>query len=62
MLLTTRSRSLRSHPFETALPGGKLDPDDVNFVGAAVSRFFRIGIPYTNTIDEFCLCKVSGSE
>ena len=36
VLLTTRSKSLRSHPGQTALPGGKVDPDDQNVIQTAV--------------------------
>ena len=32
VLLTTRSKNLRSHPGETALPGGKKDDTDSSFV------------------------------
>lgn len=38
VLLTTRSRSLRSHPFQTALPGGKFDNDDDDMTATAVSN------------------------
>ncbi|KAL7417103.1 NUDIX hydrolase domain-like protein [Mrakia frigida] len=31
VLLTTRSKNLRSHPGQTALPGGKMDPTDPSF-------------------------------
>jgi peroxisomal coenzyme A diphosphatase NUDT7 len=37
VLLTTRSKSLRSHPGQTALPGGKVDPSDKNAIATAVS-------------------------
>lgn len=35
VLLTTRARHLRSHPGQTALPGGKIDADDAGPVEAA---------------------------
>lgn len=38
VLLTTRSKSLRSHPGQTALPGGKIDPSDKNVIATAVSH------------------------
>ena len=39
VLLTTRSKALRSHPGQTALPGGKVDEADGDFVQTAVSTF-----------------------
>jgi peroxisomal coenzyme A diphosphatase NUDT7 len=38
VLLTTRSKELRSHPGQTALPGGKVDESDAGVVEAAVSQ------------------------
>jgi len=35
VLLTTRSKELRSHPGQTALPGGKVDESDAGVVEAA---------------------------
>ena len=37
VLLTTRSKKLRSHPGQTALPGGKCDEQDADVVVTAVS-------------------------
>ena len=37
VLLTTRSKSLRSHPGQTALPGGKYDESDTTLIETAVS-------------------------
>jgi coenzyme A diphosphatase NUDT7 len=37
VLLTTRSKELRSHPGQTALPGGKVDKADAGVVETAVS-------------------------
>ena len=37
VLLTTRSKELRSHPGQTALPGGKVDKTDAGVVETAVS-------------------------
>ena len=36
VLLTTRSKNLRSHPGQTALPGGKYDETDESLVATAV--------------------------
>jgi len=36
VLLTTRSKELRSHPGQTALPGGKVDKSDAGVVETAV--------------------------
>ncbi|KAI5477389.1 hypothetical protein MNV49_006456 [Pseudohyphozyma bogoriensis] len=33
--LTTRAKHLRSHPFQTALPGGKVDPTDPDLIYTA---------------------------
>jgi len=37
VLLTTRSRSLRTHPFQTACPGGKVEAGDNDRLATAVS-------------------------
>ena len=39
VLLTTRSKKLRSHPGQTALPGGKCDESDVDILDTAVSLY-----------------------
>jgi 8-oxo-dGTP pyrophosphatase MutT (NUDIX family) len=44
VLLTTRSKSLRSHPFQTALPGGKFDYGDNDMTTTAVSYVVLICI------------------
>ena len=36
VLLTTRAKTMRSHPGQTALPGGKVDDTDVDAIAAAV--------------------------
>ncbi|KAF8753252.1 NUDIX domain [Rhizoctonia solani] len=36
VLLTTRSKSLRSHPGQVALPGGRCDPEDGSMVKTAI--------------------------
>ena len=38
VLLTTRSKALRSHPGQTALPGGKVDDSDEDVIETAVRR------------------------
>lgn len=40
VLLTTRSKALRTHAGQTALPGGKVDEGDESFVKTAVSQLF----------------------
>ena len=42
VLLTTRSKELRSHPGQTALPGGKVDKTDAGVVETAVSVFLQL--------------------
>lgn len=39
VLLTTRSKELRTHAGETALPGGKRDASDADPIQNAVCRF-----------------------
>jgi len=41
VLLTTRSKSLRSHPGQTAFPGGKVDDEDADVVGTAFREAFE---------------------
>jgi 8-oxo-dGTP pyrophosphatase MutT (NUDIX family) len=36
VLLTTRSKDLRTHPGQTALPGGRVDEFDVTVIQTAV--------------------------
>ncbi|KAB5596179.1 Nudix hydrolase 11 [Ceratobasidium theobromae] len=36
VLLTTRSKSLRSHPGQVALPGGRCDPEDESMASTAI--------------------------
>ena len=36
VLLTTRSKTLRAHPGQTALPGGKMDDTDRDVIETAV--------------------------
>ncbi|KAI0292152.1 NUDIX hydrolase domain-like protein, partial [Russula brevipes] len=46
VLLTTRSKELRSHPGQTALPGGKVDDDDAGVVETAFREANEeVGLP-----------------
>jgi coenzyme A diphosphatase NUDT7 len=45
VLLTTRSKELRSHPGQTALPGGKVDKTDAGVVETAVSISSKLDFP-----------------
>ena len=45
VLLTTRSKELRSHPGQTALPGGKVDKEDGDVIETAVSPASITTIP-----------------
>lgn len=46
VLLTTRSKKLRSHPGQTALPGGKCDADDENVLCTALREAHEeVGLP-----------------
>ncbi|KAI8455452.1 hypothetical protein BY996DRAFT_7030816, partial [Phakopsora pachyrhizi] len=50
LILTTRSKNLRSHPGETALPGGRVDLTDDSIISAAFREANEeIGLP----IDDF---------
>ena len=42
VLLTTRSKELRSHPGQTALPGGKVDQSDAGVIDTAVRAFLTL--------------------
>ena len=44
VLLTTRSKALRSHPGQTALPGGRVDETDRDFIETAVSLFSPVTV------------------
>jgi coenzyme A diphosphatase NUDT7 len=46
VLLTTRSKELRSHPGQTALPGGKVDQSDAGVVETAVSHLVLSLTPF----------------
>jgi len=55
VLLTTRSKALRSHPGQTALPGGKIDEADGNFVQTAYREAYEevalpLDCPHIHTI------------
>jgi len=45
VLLTTRSKDLRSHPGQTALPGGKFEETDGSLVVTAVHLTSFVGFP-----------------
>lgn len=63
VLLTTRARHLRSHPGQTALPGGKIDAEDAGPIEAARREAWEeVGLPvdpshpdvrYVCTLDPF---------
>ena len=44
VLLTTRAKTLRTHPGQTALPGGKMDDEDEDVVKTAVCFLHIIGV------------------
>lgn len=46
VLLTTRAKTLRKHPSQTALPGGQVDPEDEGPVHAALREAEEeVGLP-----------------
>ncbi|KII89627.1 hypothetical protein PLICRDRAFT_174482 [Plicaturopsis crispa FD-325 SS-3] len=57
VILTTRSKTLRAHPGETALPGGKVDPEDKNFVETAYREANEeVGLPLNSPhVHTLCL-------
>ncbi|CAL1715944.1 unnamed protein product [Somion occarium] len=59
VLLTTRSKSLRSHPGQTALPGGKVDDVDVDVIQAAYREANEeVGLPLDSPhIHTVCLLR-----
>ncbi|KAF8588897.1 hypothetical protein K439DRAFT_1334285 [Ramaria rubella] len=58
VLLTTRSKLLRSHPFETAFPGGKIDNNDDGVIAAAFREANEeVGLP-VNCSDILVLCRL----
>ncbi|KAJ3842046.1 hypothetical protein F5878DRAFT_608803 [Lentinula raphanica] len=53
VLLTTRSKSLRSHPGQTALPGGRVDEDDREpkvLWGAFREAYEEVGLPFPTAL------------
>lgn len=48
VLLTTRSKTLRAHPGQTALPGGKVDDTDKDVVHTAVNTFLYFTLLITD--------------
>ncbi|KAJ3820828.1 hypothetical protein F5880DRAFT_1487287 [Lentinula raphanica] len=68
VLLTTRSKSLRSHPGQTALPGGRVDEDDREpkvLWGAFREAYEEVGLPFPTALflphipDIHILCTLS---
>ncbi|TDL16497.1 hypothetical protein BD410DRAFT_795352 [Rickenella mellea] len=61
VLLTTRSKLLRSHPGQTALPGGRYEPSDENFVETAFREAHEeVALPrhtYPPAIHPLCLLR-----
>ncbi|EIW84192.1 hypothetical protein CONPUDRAFT_50555, partial [Coniophora puteana RWD-64-598 SS2] len=58
VLLTTRSKSLRAHPGQTAFPGGKVDPTDRDLVAAALREAneevaLPLNSPYVYVLNAF---------
>lgn len=50
VLLTTRSKSLRTHPGQTAFPGGKMDETDADVVETAYREAFEeVGLPLSSS-------------
>ncbi|WVQ83170.1 hypothetical protein IAT38_005308 [Cryptococcus sp. DSM 104549] len=46
VLLTTRAKTLRRHPSQTALPGGKVDPEDEDAIFTARREAYEeVGLP-----------------
>jgi len=46
VLLTTRSKALRTHPGQTALPGGRVDEADKDFIETAYREAYEeVGLP-----------------
>ncbi|KAG6902271.1 hypothetical protein C0995_002422 [Termitomyces sp. Mi166 len=46
VLLTTRSKTLRTHPGQTALPGGRADDTDTSLIGTAYREAHEeVGLP-----------------
>ncbi|KAH9955802.1 hypothetical protein BGW80DRAFT_1466773 [Lactifluus volemus] len=55
VLLTTRSKELRSHPGQTALPGGKMDKTDAGVVESSEPFFFSLSFPMEEANEEVAL-------
>ncbi|KAH0584908.1 hypothetical protein H2248_008185 [Termitomyces sp. 'cryptogamus'] len=49
VLLTTRSKTLRTHPGQTALPGGRVDDTDASFIETAYREAHEeVGLPLSS--------------
>ncbi|EKM57847.1 uncharacterized protein PHACADRAFT_251727 [Phanerochaete carnosa HHB-10118-sp] len=59
VLLTTRSKTLRTHPGQTALPGGKMDETDNDVVETAYREAFEeVGLPlHHSSIYTLCVLR-----
>ncbi|KAL5503912.1 hypothetical protein ACEPAH_7983 [Sanghuangporus vaninii] len=64
VLLTTRSKKLRSHPGQTALPGGKCDNTDADIIDTAYREAHEeVGLPRRSSdIHTLCLLRPSLSK
>ncbi|EED79104.1 predicted protein, partial [Postia placenta Mad-698-R] len=59
VLLTTRAKTLRAHPGETALPGGKVDESDVDTIATARREASEeVGLPLRHSaIHTMCILR-----
>ncbi|GJE85606.1 CoA pyrophosphatase [Phanerochaete sordida] len=59
VLLTTRSKTLRTHPGQTALPGGKMDETDKDIVDTAYREAFEeVALPLQHpSIHTLCVLR-----
>ncbi|KAI0085266.1 NUDIX hydrolase domain-like protein [Irpex rosettiformis] len=59
VLLTTRAKTLRTHPGQTALPGGRMDESDESIVETAYREAFEeVGLPLNHPgVHTLCLLR-----
>ncbi|KAI0346222.1 hypothetical protein BDW22DRAFT_1323188 [Trametopsis cervina] len=59
VLLTTRSKTLRAHPGQTALPGGKVDDTDKDVIETAYREANEeVGLPmYSSDVHKLCILR-----